>query len=137
MLRKLNKKVPRGGNFLAQHQDNTSASSGDTGNKETPLHGGAEEILDQMAEILVKEDQIAIDRARASAQDSILVAERHLARLRSTGQVSDQVRSLEAKIEMLRQSALVQKTPTQWREYTAQLASSHLDRINNDRESEE
>ena len=51
--------------------------------------------------------EAAIDRARRTAQETILNAERNLARLRGPARVSDQVRALEEKIEALRRSAIM------------------------------
>ena len=121
-----------GGSSLAEHQriSATQSTVSDASTKDTPQLGGAEEILEKMADAETQDAQIAIDRARNSAQETILKAERPLAQLRGTVKVSDQVRALEAKIEKLKNSDLVQKTPTQWREYTAQQARRHLERYN-------
>ena len=60
-----------------------------------------------LADAETQDAQAAIDKARNSAQETILKAERHLAQLRGPARVSDHVRALETKIEALRRSALV------------------------------
>ena len=110
-----------GGNLLAKYQSTTAEGyprgekstclrdlpPGDTAPPDTssairddpPTLGGIGEILEKMADAETQDAQAAIDKARKSAQETILNAERPLAQLRGPARVSDQVRALEAKIK--------------------------------------